>query len=169
MDLKHLNIYRLIKLQFLFLPIVLYLCALPLFPERTFIGVLFCIITTYCFSIALLIIGCVAKSSSSIYHLISILFLFILCWTINLLAYGYCYYLHGAFEGQHLTGDEGKLDYFQSIYFSAVTMSTLGYGDLVPTSTATRLCAIFQSLLGIILMISFIAVFMRTLQQKSKN
>lgn len=169
MDLKHLSIYKLIKLQFLFLPIVLYVWAQPLFPERTFIGVLFCIITTYCFSIALLIIGCVTKSSSSIYHLIGILFIFISCWTINLLAYGYCYYLHGVFEGKNLTGSKGELDLFQSFYFSAVTMSTLGYGDLVPTSTATRLCAIFQSLLGIILMSSFIAVFMRTLQQKSKN
>ena len=81
----------------------------------------------------------------------------------------YWFYLHGVFEGKNLTGSKGELDLFQSFYFSAVTMSTFGYGDFVPTSTATRLCAIFQSLLGIILMITFIACFHASFAAKVKK
>ena len=34
------------------------------------------------------------------------------------------------------------------IYYSFVTMSTLGYGDIVPTSSLTRMCAALQAVLG---------------------
>lgn len=36
-------------------------------------------------------------------------------------------------------------------YFSAVTMATIGYGDLVPKATSIRILIWFQSVLGIIL------------------
>ncbi len=37
---------------------------------------------------------------------------------------------------------------FIAIYYSFVTMSTLGYGDIVPTSSLTRSCAALQAVAG---------------------
>ena len=35
-----------------------------------------------------------------------------------------------------------------AIYYSFVTMSTLGYGDIVPTSSLTRMCAALQAVVA---------------------
>ncbi len=37
---------------------------------------------------------------------------------------------------------------FVAIYYSFVTMSTLGYGDIVPTSSVARMCAAMQAVTG---------------------
>jgi hypothetical protein len=37
---------------------------------------------------------------------------------------------------------------FIAIYYSFVTMSTLGYGDIVPTSSLARTCAAMQAIVG---------------------
>ena len=37
---------------------------------------------------------------------------------------------------------------FISIYYSLVTMSTLGYGDIIPTSSSARACAALQAVVG---------------------
>jgi len=42
------------------------------------------------------------------------------------------------------------------LYLSAVTITTLGYGDIVPNSGITRLLVGFQSVLGIVLIGLFI-------------
>lgn len=39
-----------------------------------------------------------------------------------------------------------------SIYFSVVTITTLGYGDITPTSVASKLLVISQSILGVVLL-----------------
>ena len=36
----------------------------------------------------------------------------------------------------------------ETIYFSFVTMTTLGYGDMVPVSPVARMCAVLQAVLG---------------------
>lgn len=54
------------------------------------------------------------------------------------------------------TGTFGRL-----LYFSAVTQTTLGFGDIVPISDRTRLAVGFQSVLGIV----FIGLFLNSLAQ----
>jgi voltage-gated potassium channel Kch len=39
-----------------------------------------------------------------------------------------------------------------SIYFSTVTITTLGYGDITPTSVASKLVVVFQSIMGVLLL-----------------
>jgi hypothetical protein len=39
----------------------------------------------------------------------------------------------------------------QAFYFSGITLTTLGYGDILPISDATRMAALFESALGIAL------------------
>jgi len=54
--------------------------------------------------------------------------------------------------------DEG---YFTHLYFSAVTFSTLGYGDYSPVEGFSRFLASVEALIGLILMSLFIATFLR--------
>jgi len=42
------------------------------------------------------------------------------------------------------------------LYFSAVTVTTLGYGDIVPISTLARLFVALESILGILIIGWFI-------------
>lgn len=52
----------------------------------------------------------------------------------------------------------------ESLYFSVVTLTTIGFGDLAPTRDATRLFTIVYSLVGIGVLAAFVtslAVFAR--------
>lgn len=71
-----------------------------------------------------------------------------------ILAFAHVYRLDGL-RG----GEASALDY---VYFSAVTFSTLGFGDYAPADTAGRLCAALQAILGNLhLAVTVGAVFLR--------
>ena len=44
-----------------------------------------------------------------------------------------------------------------ALYFSVVTLTTIGFGDLVPTSGVTKMFTVVYSLLGIGIIASFVA------------
>lgn len=46
---------------------------------------------------------------------------------------------------------------FIAIYYSLVTMSTLGYGDIIPTSSLTRMCAALQAVVGQLYLVVLVA------------
>jgi hypothetical protein len=48
--------------------------------------------------------------------------------------------------------------WIQSFYFSVITLSTVGYGDLHPTSDASRLFTAFYILVGVAIALSSLAV-----------
>ena len=48
---------------------------------------------------------------------------------------------------------ETKISFWEAIYFTIITQSTIGYGDIVPKSPITRLLVTFQALSTIILVI----------------
>jgi len=50
---------------------------------------------------------------------------------------------------------------FYNLYFSAVTFTTLGYGDIQPATPATQTLASVQSFLGALLMALLVYVFGR--------
>lgn len=56
--------------------------------------------------------------------------------------------LHNSFRGFPALSSGA---YQRMLYFSAVTQTTLGYGDVVPISDRTRLAVAFQTVLGIIM------------------
>lgn len=65
-----------------------------------------------------------------------LIFVFALCYSI--LDYGF-----------KISGDIRALSTTESIYFSVVTITTLGYGDIIPVSTAAQILISLQALLGI--------------------
>ena len=56
---------------------------------------------------------------------------------------------------------EQKLTIIESIYFSAVTITTLGYGDITPSSDLGKIIAATESVLGIILIGLFLNALSR--------
>lgn len=58
-------------------------------------------------------------------------------------AFGVIYYLNPSFWKEPLT-------VIQSVYFSVVTITTLGYGDIAPQTEPSRVAASLEALLGIV-------------------
>ncbi len=48
--------------------------------------------------------------------------------------------------------------YIDSVYFTVVTMTTIGYGDIVPTTNVGKIITIFASFFGIAMVFYMISV-----------
>jgi len=49
--------------------------------------------------------------------------------------------------------------WIDALYFSVITLTTVGYGDLHPTCTSTKVFTIFYIIFGIGILLSFIEAF----------
>lgn len=65
-------------------------------------------------------------------------------------------------QGRHflIDGEAREIDFVESLYFSIVTLSTLGYGDIVPLTHTVRLLAACQILAGVMLLLFGMQVLM---------
>lgn len=79
--------------------------------------------------------------------------------------------LPGSFSFNNLSANATGMTGFDSLYFSFVTLSTVGYGDIVPVSRAARVLAVMESLAGTLFVAVFIArlVALYTSQGLEKN
>ena len=68
----------------------------------------------------------------------------------------------GSFGYQRLEG----WDYLDSIYFVVVTVTTIGYGDLVPQTDMGKIFTIFFSFLGIASAFYFVSLLGRYIFEK---
>jgi|GEM_PF-4362280 len=72
-----------------------------------------------------------------------------LVYVLLVLIFGVIYWICPWFS---LSGQSNeRLSFFQGIYFSVVTITTLGYGDILPTNDAARITVSLESLFGIVL------------------
>lgn len=62
------------------------------------------------------------------------------------------------------TDPQKTVCFWQSLYYSVVTFTTLGYGDIVPTCLFGQLLAIFEVLLGILTISLFIPLIIKKLE-----
>jgi hypothetical protein len=59
--------------------------------------------------------------------------------------------------------------WIQSFYFSVITLSTVGYGDLHPTTDVSRLFTAFYILLGVAIALSALAVIGKNYLEKREK
>jgi voltage-gated potassium channel len=52
-----------------------------------------------------------------------------------------------------VAGQPGEISFVESLYFSVITMATVGYGDITPLSDLARLIAAVQVVVGILLLL----------------
>lgn len=55
--------------------------------------------------------------------------------------------------------------YLDSFYFSAITLTTVGYGDFAPTTPAGKLLTVLYVFVGIGLLVAFLSLFANNLIQ----
>ena len=53
------------------------------------------------------------------------------------------------------------LSWLDSVYFTVVTLTTVGYGDISPTTGAGKVFTIFYLIIGVGVLVSFVAVTAR--------
>lgn len=64
-------------------------------------------------------------------------------------AYAHTYVINSYFDPTAITSTEGAMTSFVDwIYFSFATLSTLGYGDIIPTGHASRMLAVGEAISG---------------------
>lgn len=67
----------------------------------------------------------------------------------------------------HVAGQVRTITFPESLYFSIVTMATVGYGDIVPASDAARALAAIQVVLGVLLLlVGFSEIFSYTRERR---
>lgn len=75
----------------------------------------------------------------------------------------------GTFTYHHLE----NWSYIDSLYFSTTTLTTVGYGDLFPTSNASKLFTVFYILIGVGLVLASITIigtrYLMTRERKIVN
>lgn len=63
-----------------------------------------------------------------------------------ILFFAYLYFITGSIGYyKFLAGEQGEIDFIQTVYFSVVSFHTIGYGDFYPITTQGRLILMFQS------------------------
>ncbi|MBB1453432.1 two pore domain potassium channel family protein [Pseudoalteromonas sp. SG43-1] len=72
-----------------------------------------------------------------------------LIFTAFVLSFGVIYWLLGCIDGHGVYSGKTKAGFFDSIYFSVVSITTLGYGDFTPSGVA-RVFASLESIFGLI-------------------
>jgi hypothetical protein len=62
------------------------------------------------------------------------------------------YFVPGSFAVAHprVPGGEGGASWYELLYFSITTLSTTGYGDIVPVSSAARSATMLEQLVGVL-------------------
>jgi hypothetical protein len=72
-------------------------------------------------------------------------------------------------EFHQVTGDkvDEPLTFWKSFYFSIVTFTTLGFGDVVADNTSARILVTLEVILGYIMLGGLISIFANKLASRS--
>ncbi len=62
-----------------------------------------------------------------------------------------------------------KWDWIDCLYFSVVTLTTVGYGDIVPRTTEGKLFTIVYIILGLGIILNFIEIVHLHYEEQKKN
>jgi voltage-gated potassium channel len=87
-------------------------------------------------------------------HLIKPAFAFFTLYSLNIVVFAAIYRIIDVISGVHhfmVDGVPRKISFIEGLYFSLVTLSTLGYGDIIPHTNSIRFIVGMQSFMGTIL------------------
>jgi hypothetical protein len=73
------------------------------------------------------------------------------------MAFGFAYACVAALQPGPLFGESGDPTLAQALFFSFVTMTTTGYGDLVPTANPAQSIAVLEALIGQLFLVTAVA------------
>jgi hypothetical protein len=73
------------------------------------------------------------------------------------MAFGFAYACVGALQPGPLFGDAGDPALSQALFFSFVTLTTTGYGDLVPSANPAQSIAVLEALIGQLFLVTAVA------------
>jgi voltage-gated potassium channel len=68
-----------------------------------------------------------------------------------------------------IQGEARPIDFTESLYFSMITLSTVGYGDIVPASPLVRLLVSIEIVSGVLLMLFGFAEFISYGRERAKR
>lgn len=69
-----------------------------------------------------------------------------------------------------IAGEMREIAFLESLYFSVITLSTVGYGDIVPVSDPIRVVAAIQIVLGVLLLLfGFTEIRRYTVEQEERE
>ncbi len=81
--------------------------------------------------------------------------------TVYLLAglvFAFIYSLMSTISGSPVLSNLGSDQHAAEVYFSFVTLATVGYGDIVPIASASRMTAVLEALFGQLYLVTVVAV-----------
>jgi hypothetical protein len=102
-------------------------------------------------SIAAVVVGKPFVDTSSVLAVLSIYLL------VGLL-FANVHQIAAAFHANYLNGAGQPPDSSDLLYFSVITMTTVGYGDLTPASLAARAIAVVEAITGQLYLVSVVAI-----------
>jgi hypothetical protein len=81
--------------------------------------------------------------------------------TVYLLAglvFAFCYAVMDEIAGAAVLSHLGTDKHAEEVYFSFITLTTVGYGDIVPTAAAARMTSVLEALFGQLYLVTIVAV-----------
>ncbi len=100
------------------------------------------------------------------------IFAFVTFYTLLILTFACIYRIIDLMTAapQFLIGGKGRMiGIMESAYFSVITMSTVGYGDIVPAASAVRMVAGIQIIFGVLLLLFGFSEIIRHTRGQSKD
>ncbi|MEV0902602.1 potassium channel family protein [Actinoplanes sp. NPDC049802] len=85
------------------------------------------------------------------------------------MAFGFAYQCLAAIQPGPLFGDNGDPSMSDSLFFSFVTMTTTGYGDLVPAADPARTIAVLEALTGSLFLVTAVAKVVENWRPRNWN
>lgn len=102
-------------------------------------------------------------------RLVTAAFAFLTFYSLLVIAFGAIYRLLDVVstKPQFLIGGVARdLAFSEALYFSLVTLATLGYGDVVPAAAAARILVAIQTVIGLLLLLFGFAEIQRALRER---
>lgn len=92
--------------------------------------------------------------------------------TVYLLAglvFAFAYAVMDELAARAVLSNLGSDKHAEEVYFSFITMATVGYGDIVPTAAASRMTSVLEALFGQLYLVTIVAVIVSNVGSSTRG